>query len=308
MTSAKNVYTGICLALLPVIIWSVNFIIARGVFKQIPPVSLAFYRWSVATLFILPFAVRSFRAEWPVVKQSLNYFFWTSLTGIALFNTFVYIGAHDTTAINLSLIGTTSSPVFAVILAWIFLKEQIGAWKIVGLFLCLSGVLFLLSNGHLRNLLMLHFTAGDGWVLLAGLSFAVYTTLARKKPAGISAITFLLVTFSIGTLLLLPFYLWENFHAVPVVWNGKLLLTILFLSLGASVVSFLSWNSAVGKLGAGRTALFGNFIPVFTSLEATLFLDEKFTSIHLISMLLVFTGIILANRESFKILNVKSKI
>ncbi len=210
LASRKNVYVGIGLAVLAVIIWSGNFIVARGVIKQIQPVSLAFYRWLIASLLIMPFAIRSFKAEWAATRQSWPYLFWVSLTGIALFNTCVYIGAHYTTAINLALIGTTSSPVFAIVLARIFLKEKIGWLKMIGLALCISGVVFLLAKGHLQNLLTFRFTAGDGWILLAAFFFAVYNTLVRKKPAGISSINYLFITFSLGTLLLFPFYLWET--------------------------------------------------------------------------------------------------
>ena len=295
LASRKNVYVGIGLAVLAVIIWSGNFIIARGVIKQIQPVSLAFYRWLIASLLILPFAIRSFKAEWTVTRQSWPYLFWVSLTGIALFNTCVYVGAHYTTAINLALIGTTSAPVFSIILARIFLKEKIGLLKMIGLALCISGVVFLLAKGHLQNLLTFRFTAGDGWVLLAAFFFAIYNTLVRKKPASISSINYLLITFSLGTLLLFPFYLWETYHAPPVQWNINLLLIILYLGLGASIICYLCWNIAIGKLGAGRTALFGNLIPVFSSIEATLLLKEEFTNIHIISMLLVFAGIMIAN-------------
>lgn len=305
LPTQKNKYTGIALALLAVIIWSGNFIAAKGVARQIPPVSLAFYRWLVASIFLLPFAIKTFKQgglaiDWKVLKEWAPYFFWAALTGVSLFNTFVYIGAHYTTAINLALIGTTTSPVIAVILARIFLKETIGGWKIAGMILCISGVLFLLSRGNFQNLLSLQFTPGDGWILMAAFSFAVYNTMVRKKPVGISSIHFLFLTFSLGTFLLLPFYLWENAHAKPVAWDTNLVLIILFLGLGASVIAFLCWNIAIGKLGAGRTALFGNLIPVFTSIEAALLLHEAFTLVHVISMLLVFSGIVLANWKIFR--------
>ena len=294
-SSPKNIYTGIGLAVLAVIIWSGNFIVARGVIKQIPPISLAFYRWLTAALIISPFAVRSFRAEWKIVKRSLGHLFWVSLTGVTLFNTFVYIGAHYTTAINLALIGTTSSPIIAIILARIFLKEKIGRLKMMGMILCIIGVIFLLSRGNIQNLVSLRFTAGDGWVLLAAFCFAVYTTLVRKKPAGISSVNYLAIVFSFGALLLLPFYSWEVYHSQPVKWNVNLVLIILYLGLGASVICFLCWNIAIGKLGSGRTALFGNLIPVFSSIEAAFILNEQFTWVHIVSMILVFTGIMVAN-------------
>jgi len=295
LSSRRNTYTGIGLALLAVIIWSGNFIIARGVIKQIPPVSLAFYRWLMASLIIAPFAIQPFKTEWSVVKQSWRYLFWVSLTGIAIFNTFVYIGGHYTTAINLALIGTTSSPIIAIVLARIFLKEKIGWLKMAGLALCISGVIFLLSKGDLQNLVSFRFTAGDGWILLAAFFFAVYNTLVRKKPTGISPINFLFIAFSFGTLLLFPFYVWEIFYMAPVQWDINLLLIILYLGLGASVVCYLCWNIAISKLGSGRTAIFGNLILVFSSIEASFILKERFTNIHMISMILVFAGIIIAN-------------
>ena len=294
-TSEKNTLIGIGLAVLAVIIWSGNFIIARGVIKQIPPVSLAFYRWLSASIIIFPFARKQFMPEWKIVKRSWHYLFWASLTGITLFNTFVYIGAHYTTAINLALIGTTTSPIIAIVLAKIFLKEKIGWLKMAGMALCIGGVIFLLSRGSLQNLVSLNFTKGDGWILLAAFWFAVYNTLVRKKPSGISPVNYLFVIFSFGTLLLLPFYFWEMANTVPVKWNSELLLIVLYLGAGASVICFLCWNIAIGKLGAGRTALFGNLIPVFSSVEAALLLNEEFTWIHIVSMLLVFAGILMAN-------------
>lgn len=295
--SQKNIYTGIWLAILATIIWSGNFIVAKAVHKEIPPISLNFYRWLVAALIIFPLVYKRFRAEWSIVRKSWNYLFWISLTGISLFNTFVYIGAHYTSAINLALIGTTSSPIMSIIFARIFLKEKIGWMKLAGLILCVTGVLFLLSKGDFHNLLHLKFSEGDLWVLLAAFCFAIYNTMVKKKPAAISPINFLFVIFSFGTLMVFPFFVWETNHSPAVEWKGSLVLSILYLGLGASVICFLIWNAAIDKLGAGRTALFGNLIPIFSSIEAAILLHEDFTWIHVVSMIIVFTGIILANSQ-----------
>jgi len=293
--SSKNIYTGIGLAVLTAVIWSGNFVVARGINKEIPPISLNFYRWLTASIIIFPFAVKKFKAEWPLVKRSWHYLFWVALSGIALFNTFVYVGAHYTSAINLALIGTTSSPIMAIVFARIFLKEKIGWLKFIGLIVCITGVLFLLARGDFRNLLHFHFSTGDLWVLLAGFCFAVYNTLVKKKPSGISPVNFLFVIFSAGTLMVLPFFIWEMNNSHVVAWNGHLVLSILYLGVLASVVCFSLWNIAIGKLGAGRTALFGNLIPVFSSIEAAIFLQEQFTWVHITSMVIVFAGIVLAN-------------
>jgi len=99
---------------LAVIIWSGNFIAARGVVKQIPPISLAFYRWLTASVIICPMAIKQFKTEWPVVKRCGGYLFWVSLFGVALFNTFLYAGAYHTSATNLALTSTTTSPIIAI--------------------------------------------------------------------------------------------------------------------------------------------------------------------------------------------------
>jgi drug/metabolite transporter (DMT)-like permease len=293
--SNKAIYTGIGLAVLAAIIWSGNFIVARGVIQQIPPVGLAFYRWATATLIMLPIAWNKFKAEKSLILQHRTLLFWTAVTGVTLFNTFVYIAGHYTPAINLALIGTTSSPVFAIILAAIFLKEAITPLRIAGLLLCISGIVLLLSRGSWQSLQSFRFSAGDGWILLAALVFAIYNTLVRRKPAAIHPLNFLFTVFAMGTLLLLPFYLIELSQAAPVQWTTNLVLIILYLGAGTSVIAFLCWNVAIGKLGAARTALFGNLIPVFSTLEAVLILGEKFTMIHLLSGILVVAGVVIAN-------------
>lgn len=256
---SKNIYIGIGLAALAALIWSGNFIIAKALDNKIPPFSLGFYRWLIASLILLPFAIKQFSSQWKLVKQSWSYFFWASLTGIALFNSLVYIGAHYTSAINLALIGTTSSPIIAIMFARIFLKEKIGWLKLAGMIICCIGVLFLLLKGNFQNLLSLHFSTGDLWSLAAACSFAVYNTMVKKKPAGITSVNFLFVIFCLGTLILFPFYIWEFNHYPKVKFSNDVIFSILYIGIGASVICFLIWNIAIGKLGAGRTALFSVF-------------------------------------------------
>src|SRR4028119_1793961 len=133
-------YAGIAFAILATIIWSGNFIVARGVIHQIPPFSLAFFRWMTAAVIMLPLALKKFNTEKKIVLQHSRYLFWVALTGIALFNTLVYIAGHYSPAINLALIGTTSSPAFAIIFAAVFLRERIKPLQIVGLIICICGI------------------------------------------------------------------------------------------------------------------------------------------------------------------------
>jgi drug/metabolite transporter (DMT)-like permease len=293
---------GVLLALVATLLWSGNFIISRGVNTQIGPISLAFYRWFCATIMIAPFAWKAFAKEWPVVKKNKLNLFFLALTGIALFNTFVYIAGHYTSAINMALIGTTSSPIFATVMAVVFLKEKLPPFRIVGMVFCILGILLLISQGSLEKLASFHFSKGDLWILGGAFAFAIYNVLVRKKPTGISALSFLFIIFALGSLLLLPFFIIEiNTSYAPIVhWNSGLIGAILYLGAGTSVIAFLCWNLAIQKLGAGRTVLFGNLIPLFSTLEAVFFLGEKTSFIHLWSGLLVVFGLIIANIKQRK--------
>ena len=291
---------GVALALITVIIWSGNYVVARGVSQQIPPISLAFYRWATASICIIPFAYKKVIAEKQIIIQHKNYLFWVSLTGVAIFNTFIYLAGHYTTAINLALIGTTAAPIFATILAAIFLKEIISLYRIAGMVLCVVSILFLLSKGSWQNLINFHFSKGDALMFFSAFSFAIYNTLVRKKPTNLSPISFLMVTFIVGTLLLLPFYLYELSYSQSIVWNGNLIATILYIGIGNSVIGFLCWNAAIGKIGASATILFANLIPIFSTIEAVLILGEQFSNVHLIAGVLVITGLVIANFQKKK--------
>lgn len=283
------------LAVLATLIWSGNFIVARGVIKQVPPVTLAFLRWTCASLILLPIAWKAFQKDREVIWKNRWHFLFAGLTGVSVFNTLVYIAGHFTSAINLALIGTTSSPIFSFILARIFLQERIPPFRLVGLLVCIAGILLLLSRGSFDVLLHFKFTEGDWWVLGGAFSFAVYNILARKKPTSVSPKSYLLVTFWVGTLLLLPFFMWEQKLAAPIHWNPGLTGIILYLGAGASVAAFFCWNKAIAYLGASRTAIFGNLIPIFSSIEAVFILGEKITWIHVASMAIVIAGLVLAN-------------
>jgi drug/metabolite transporter (DMT)-like permease len=291
----NNKYIGILLATIAAIIWAGNFVIARGVNQQIPPITLAFFRWSLATLLMLPIAFNKFRSELHILKKHKSYLFWVALSGITLFNTCLYISGHYTTAINMALISTTSSPIFATTLAILFIGERINKYRLMGMMVCLSGVLLLISKGSFQTLLSFTFSVGDLWALAGAFSFAVYNVLVRKKPATISATTFLLAIFGLGTILILPGFLIEQTSAAPIVWNNALVMSLIYLGAGTSVISFMCWNAAIKRIGAGTTVLFGNLIPIISTIEAVIFLNEPFRQIHMISAGIVIIGLILAN-------------
>ncbi|MCA6481708.1 MAG: EamA family transporter, partial [Chitinophagaceae bacterium] len=218
----SNEITAIGLALLAVIIWGGNFVIARSVVGQIGPISLGFFRWLIASLIMLPIAWKTCKREWKSIFQNLTYLSITALFGITLFNTLVYVAGHYTGAINMAMIGTTSSPIFSIILAYLILKEKPGLLRIAGIIICISGILWLLAGGNWQQLLSSHLSTGDIWVLGGAFCFAVYNIQVRRKPPTLSSTSFLLVVFTIGTIFLFPAMIWEVKHSDPIQWSSSM--------------------------------------------------------------------------------------
>ncbi|KYP14952.1 DMT family transporter [Flavihumibacter sp. CACIAM 22H1] len=294
-TASSKFWIGILLAITATLIWSGNFIVARSVHSSIPPVNLAFYRWLTASLILLPFAWSARKEMVQAIAGNPGYYVAIAVTGVSLFNTLVYVAGKYTTAINMALVGTTSSPILVILLGSLFLKEKISWLRLAGLITCLLGIFYLLSKGSWENLLALRFGRGDAWILAGAFAFSIYTLLVRRKNDRLSPVAFLFLAFSLGTICLLPFWFWENRVQPPIQWTPALAAIILYLGLGASVLAFLCWNGAIQRIGAVRTALFGNLIPLFSSFEALLLLGEELTRIHLISGALILVGLILAN-------------
>jgi drug/metabolite transporter (DMT)-like permease len=291
----KEVLRGVLLAILAALIWSGNYIVARAFHGDITPVSLAFFRWLTATMVLLPFAYRDLRQQWPLIRSSWRYLTIAALFGVSLFNTFIYVGGHTTSATNLAIIGTTAAPVFVLFIAHFFTREKASSFQIRGTLVCILGILLLISKGDFSRLRQFTFLPGDLWVLLAALSFAIYTVMVRRKPKEMAPLSFLFSTFFLGTLLLLPAFAIDTANGPSFQWNPSLLAVFLYLGIGASVLSFLSWNTAIQKIGPSRTALFGNLIPVFSTVEAVIFLKEEGGAVVILSLLIIFSGLFLAN-------------
>lgn len=285
-------------------IWSGNFIIARGLSDTIPPVSLAFWRWVVAVVVFLPFASKLLIAERKILKDNLPYLCVTALLGITVFNTLIYFAGHTTTAINLSLISITF-PVFIVILSRFVFGELITVNKGVGILLVATGILFLISNGKFSELLNISFAIGDLWMLLAAITFAVYSILLKRKPAQLSIWTLQLSTFILGLLFLTPFFIWEYLSAPSVEINSNVIGSILYVGIFASLVAFVLWSKAIETIGPTKSGMLYYTLPLFSMILASIFLGEAVTQVHFFSALLIVSGILTANYErnrSYKVL------
>lgn len=276
------------------LLWAGNMTLARGLNTSIDPIALSFYRWTIAVLAILPFALRYIIAGWPVIRTRLGYFSILALLGVTFFATLIYMAGRTTTALNLSLISITF-PVFIIIFSRIFLKEKIHGMRTAGIFLVLAGVVLLITKGRLSVLATMSFAPGDALVLLSSISWAVYSLMLKKKPKGLNLWAFQGTTFILGWLFLAPFYFFGRTDAAPIEWNATIVLSILYVALLASLAAFIFWNKAVERLGASRAGMVYYSMPLFSGILAYLILGESVGLFHLLSALLIVPGIVVAN-------------
>lgn len=283
------------LLLLATVLWGGNFVIGRAVAGDIPPITLAFLRWCVAFIVFFPIAYPYIKKDWSKLKAHWPIVCLLALTGVASFNTLVYIGVHYTTSINASLMNS-STPIIIYVLSFIFLKERLSSYQIFGTLLSLIGVLFIISGGSLKALLAFSFNKGDLIVLFAVFCWAVYSLLIKQYAGRLPGYSTFLATIAIGTVMLLPFTIYELIMTTTTIeWSLSTISAILYVGIVASIIAFLSWNTGVIALGANKASIYLNFIPVFAALFAILFLDEQLQIPQLIGGAAVVSGVLLSS-------------
>lgn len=289
----RSVFIGFFYAVIATILWSGNFIVARGLNEEIAPLALAFWRWVVAILVLFPFAIHSLMANKAWLKEHFGYFSVVSLLGVTLFNSFIYYAGKTSSAINLSLIAITF-PIFILILSRLFWSEKIGWNKLVGIVLVAFGIVLLISKGDVSVIANLSFSYGDIWMLAASLIFAVYSMLLKRKPKGLGVSAFQLASFILGLIFLLPFYLLELYWFPSKPIETSTVISILYIGIFASLFAFILWNKAIEVLGAVNAGMVYYSLPIFSGLLAVVLLDEIITSLHVYSAIFILSGILVA--------------
>lgn len=295
--SIANHKLGFLFAALATLIWSGNFLVARGLNAEIDPVSLAFWRWTVASVLVFPLTIKSILGQRSILGRHLSYFLTVSILGVTVFNTLIYVGGQTSSALNLSLISITF-PVFTIVLSRIFLREPITTRKIIGVAIIVTGVLLLITKGDLQMLLNLSFVEGDLWMLLASFIFAVYSLMVKQRPVEIKPLSFLGTTFLVGWIFLALMFFITTDRISLNSYGFKTISGILYIGIFASIIAYFLWNRSVDLIGPAQASMIYYLIPLFSGILAFFFLDEKVSMIHLISGTLILSGIWIATKQN----------
>lgn len=285
------------LLVLTVLFWSGNFVLGRGIRDMIPPVSLNFWRWVGALVILMPFALPRILRQKELVGRHWKLLAMLSIPSITIFNTFIYSALRSTTTTNTVLVNAMV-PVFIVLFLWFVFKEPVKIRTALGVLVSTVGLFFIISRGQVTALSRLTVSGGDLWTLGAGLSWAFYSVMLRRRPPHMDPLVFLTVLVAFGIVFSVPAYLWELSRHGGFRLTAASLGSIAYVCLFPSVLAYIFWNSGVARVGADRAGIFFHLMPVFSIVLAALFLDEKLRSYHLVGMILIFCGIALTTTSA----------
>jgi len=277
--------------------WAANWVVARAMRHDMPPIAMGFWRWAIALAILLPFAAAELRQKWSVVRANWLTLALLGALGASAFNTLVYLALQYTAATNGVLLNSIT-PIMIVLMSWIVLGERISSRQALGVALSLAGVIAIVARGDVHMLAALQFNRGDLLLITAMFLWALYTLILRRRPPELSAVGFLAAMLLLGLPWLLPFYLWEFSVRGGFPLTPATMAALAYYGTLPSIAAYLFWNRGVAQVGPNKAGLFVHLMPVFGALLAVIFLDERLYGYHFFGAALIFGGIFLATRKS----------
>ena len=188
---------------------------------------------------------------------------------------------------------TSVFPVFVLFLGVLIYKDKLQKLQLFSMAIALIGAVVIISHGHiLQGIEGLFHNVGDFIALAAALCFAIYFVAVKSKPKNISFYPFVYATFLIGTILILPIYLFDVLYlGNRFDINVQNVSVILFLGFAVSIVGMMLMNMTVLRIGPNLASILFYAAPLFTALISVTVLGEKFEMFHLVGMVFIVVGV-----------------
>ena len=276
-----------------------NLVVARGGVEYVPPISLAFWRWTLVFLILLPFTYEALKKNYKIIKKEYKKIFFLGATGCGVCGAFPFLAGQTTTVTNMGII-YTSSPIFIIFISGIFFNEKISLTKIIGLITCLIGVFAIIIKGNFYLLINLNFTIGDLWMLAAAIGWALYSIYLFYWKTKLEIFQrFTLIAF-FGAISLLPFYIGEEVYFEKTIFSREFFMWVIFAAISPGIIAFTLYTIAQKKLGASLTGFTLYIFTIYGAVYGYFLFEEKLENYHLIGTVLVFIGVYLAKKKNVK--------
>ena len=284
----KHNALGYMMALLTIMLWSMNIIYAKYLAGIFYPAEISFYRWFFALFIMIPLSWKALHRQRKRIFKHWKLVLLMALTGLGLQNWFIYKAGYTASATNMSLISILG-PIFLIIIS----RQKVNFGQIVGIAASIFGVLMIILHGHLSNITDFQIVPGDFYMLASAFLFSVYSALQRHTPQDVSPTALLTAGIIVSSLLFLPPAVVEIWHAplrhIP--WLAWAILII--LGVVNSALGYLSWDLAIQKIGTLNAGSLYYVMPVFSITAAYFLLHEKIYESELWGALLIVIGVLL---------------
>jgi drug/metabolite transporter (DMT)-like permease len=280
-------------------LFAANLIVARWAQgAAIPPVFLAFGRWALAFLILVPsisprmWALRhTLRASWPRILLLAS-------MGMGLAVAPQYIGARHTAAANVAII-FAACPALVTLIERLVWKAPLSKRQAGGMLLAIGGVLVVLSKGQVAALAQLEFGRGDLWVMLAAIGWSLYTVFNKRVALPPLPNTVKLAALiGGGALVLAPFAAAEALSGeLPPFGDGRLYLALGFLAVVPSLGAYFCYDRLVAVAGPARASMTLYLIPLFATLAAWPLLGEAPHLYHVAGFGIILAAVALSSRR-----------
>ena len=275
-------------------IWGIHFVVTKLTLQEFPLYTLAFLRFALASLLILPFFI-AHKQKLKVNRKDLP-----QLVGVGIFIitfniAFFFAGIEKTTASQGSIV-TLIIPILSVLLGWTILKEKIYLPNLLGIGLGLLGTLVVIGipNIFLGNFSPINFL-GNILILLASISFVIGAVISRKMLKIYSSLTVTTIAFLVGVITFLPPAINEYLQNPG--WTAQVtllgLLGLLYIAVLSSISAYFLFEWGLSKTSLISADLFQYIEPFFASLFAVMVLSEVITVEFIIGAALIVVGVYL---------------
>jgi len=289
---------------LPPLLWAGNAVVGRMMVGSVPPMTLNFLRWLIASLILLPLGWRALREPRAILERWPHLLLIGTLA-MGMYNALQYLALVTTTPLNVTLIAA-SGPVAMLAVGSLLYGVHPTGRQLGGAALSISGVLLVIARGDLLALARVHFAIGDLYILAAVIAWAVYSWLLARPPASMRATArpdwdwagFLFVQILFGLIGAGGAAAVEvALGATPIQWSGGVIAALLFVAIGPGLIAYRCWGLGVARGGPALAAFFANLTPLFAALMSAAVLGEAPQWFHALAFALIVAGILVSSRS-----------
>lgn len=295
------------LLLLSTVLWGGQPTVLKGLIQEMSPVLIPVYRYVIIGGILFAILLIRDRAIPIPTKKQAYILAAMGLSGITLNNTLQFTGLQYSTAINCSIVSSTT-PALTAVLAAVFLRERMNVIQWLGITISLCGVIFLVTRGSLDIIRTLSFNYGDLLFFASQISWAVYTVLSLKIVFDLSPMATTAWAGLAGAVMTGIYALWTGIDMTPTLTSGGML-GLSYMSIGGGVLAMTWWNKGVQVVGPSTASLFFNVVPIAGMISAALFVGEELGWNEIMAALWILGGIYLSTQgyKHFQGLAKKSK-